>query len=296
MLEFLRRNQTLVTSGFLLALSLILVSANARDPRLEGPLGTVLLEGMRPVQTGVTQITSSISGLWRQYVALVGLQRENESLRQRILEVEREAVSLAEVEQTNQRLEDLLGFRDAIDGSAVAAQVIGKDPKLLRSFTINRGQADGVRKGMAALSPYGVVGQILRATPHAAQVLLITDHNSGIDAVVQRSRARGIVEGARDEGCLLKYIRQGEDVQVGDRVVTSGLDGIFPKGIVIGRVTRLHARSRGQLLSADIEPAVPFDLLEEVLVVDATVGLREPLPPERDAREGAADAAAGGQS
>lgn len=276
MLEFLRRNQTLVTSGLLLVLSLILVSTNARERRLQDPLGAVLLEGMRPVQTGVTQVTSSVSGIWRQYVALVGLQRENESLRQRILEVEREAVRLGEVEQTNRRLTALLGFRDAIDGPAVAAQVIGKDPKLLRSFTINRGAGDGVRKGMAVLSPYGVVGQVLRASPRAAQVLLITDHNSGIDAVVQRSRARGIVEGARDEGCLLKYIRQGEDVQVGDRVVTSGLDGIFPKGAVIGRITRLRPRSRGQLLSADIEPAVPFDLVEEVLVVDASVGLQEP--------------------
>jgi len=157
--------------------------------------------------------------------------------------------------------------------------VIGKDPvPLFRSVTINRGQADGVRKGMAVVSPHGVVGQILSASSHAARVLLVTDHNSGIDAVSQRSRARGIVEGALDEGCLMKYIRQGEDVQVGDRVVTSGLDGIFPKGIVIGRITRLHPRSRGQLMSTDVEPAVPFDLIEEVLVVDASVHVAEGEP------------------
>jgi rod shape-determining protein MreC len=272
MLEFLRRNQTLVASGLLLVLALILVSGNARQRRADDPLEAVLLEGMRPVQSGLTHAASSLGDLWQRYFALVGLQRENEALRQRILDLEREAVRLAEVEQTNKRLTELLGFRAAIRGPAVGAQVIGKDPgTLFRSFTIDRGGADGVRKGMAVVSPYGLVGQVLTASPNAARVLTITDHNSGIDAVVQRTRARGIVEGALDDGCRMKYIRQGEDVQVGDRVVTSGRDGIFPKGVVIGRVTRLHPRSRGQLMSTDIEPAVPFDRIEDVLVVDAGV-------------------------
>ena len=280
MLEFVRRNQTLLTSGLLLVLAVILVSSNASKRRPDDPLGSVLLEGMRPVQSGVTQVTSLIGDVWQRYFALVGLQRENETLRHRILELEREAVRLGEVEQTNQRFAELLGFRGELEGPAVAAQVIGKDTKLVRTFTLNRGEADGIRKGMAVISPYGVVGQILRTSSHAARVLLITDHNSGIDAVVQRSRARGIVEGALAEGALLKYVRQGDDVQVGDRVVTSGLDGIFPKGIVIGRITQLHPRSRGQLLSTDIEPAVPFDLIEEVLVVDSSAQLRENPTPE----------------
>lgn len=272
MLEFLRRNLTLVTSGLLLVLALVLVSKNARTRSADAPLGSVLLESMRPMQSGVTQVTSAIADLWHRYFALVGLQRENEALRNRILDLEREAVRVGEIEQTNSRLTGLLGFRDTLQGSVIAAQVIGKDPvPLFRSVTINRGQADGVRKGMAVVSPHGVVGQILSTSTHAARVLLVTDHNSGIDAVVQRTRARGIVEGALDEGCLMKYIRQGEDVQVGDRVVTSGLDGIFPKGIVVGKVTRLHPRSRGQLMSTDIEPAVPFELIEEVLVVDTSV-------------------------
>lgn len=272
MLEFLRRNQTILTSVLLLVLSIILVSTNARRRRADDPLAAVLLEGMQPVQSSVTQLTSAVNGLWHRYFALVGLQRENETLRERILDLEREAVRLTEVEQTNQRLTELLGFRDTLQGPAIAAQVIGKAPlPLFRSFTINRGQADGVRRGMAVLSSYGVVGQVLSSSQRAARVLLLTDHHSGIDAVVQRSRARGIVEGALDDGCLLKYVRQGEDVQVGDRVVTSGLDGIFPKGIVVGHITRLHSRSRGQLLSTDIEPAVPLDLIEEVLVVDASV-------------------------
>ena len=279
MLEFFRRNQILLTSGGLLFLSLLLVSSNARQRRVDDPVSNLLLEGMRPVQHGLTQAAKALAQVWQRYLALIGLQRENEALRQRILELEQEAVRLAEVEQTNRRLSDLLGFRGTLRGNAVTAQVTGKDPlPWFHSFVISRGVEDGVRKGMAVLSPYGVVGQVQAASAHAARVLLITDHNSGIDAVVQRSRARGIVEGAVTEGCVMKYLKQGEDVQVGDRVVTSGLDGIFPKGVVIGHVTNLSRRSRGLLQAADIEPAVPFDRIEEVLVVDAVATVDEELP------------------
>ncbi len=279
MLEFLRRNQILLTSGCLLVIALVLASSNARDRYLQEPFNDLLLEGMRPVQSGITNAVHSVTQIWQRYIALVGLQRENEALRQRLLELEQEAVRRAEIEQTNRRLSELLDFRASLRGEARAAEVIGKDPQpWFRSFVINKGEADGIRKGMAVLSAYGVVGQIHTASAHAARVLLITDHNSGIDAVVQRSRARGIVEGAVSEGCVMKYLRQGEDVQVGDRVVTSGLDGIFPKGIVVGRITGLSRRSRGLLQSAVVEPMVPFDRLEEVLVVDSNAELQRESP------------------
>ena len=119
---------------------------------------------------------------------------------------------------------------------------------------INKGEADGVHKNAAVLSPLGVVGQIMTTGAHSARVLLITDHNSGVDAVVQRSRARGIVEGALDGGCVMKYLKRGEDVEVGDRIVTSGLDGIFPKGIMIGEVTRVMRGNRGLLQVAEVKP------------------------------------------
>jgi rod shape-determining protein MreC len=274
MLEFLRRNQILLTSGCLLIVSLLLVSSQARQDGSRDPLGGLLLEGVRPMQTGISQVGRAAGSVWQRYVALVGLQRENEALRRRLLDLEREAVRSAEVGETNRRLAELLSFRERLRGQAQAAQVIGKDPRVwFRSFVINKGESDGVRKGMAVLSAHGAVGQVYATGAHSARVLLITDHNSGVDAVVQRSRARGIVEGAADEGCTMKYLRQGEDVEVGDRVVTSGLDGVFPKGIVIGHITGLSRRSRGLLQAATVEPAAPFDRLEEVLVVDASAEL-----------------------
>src|SRR5262249_30724941 len=151
-------------------------------------------------------------------------------------------------------------FRSNIEGDLQAAQIIGRDPlPWFSTVTINKGEADGVQKNMAVLSPFGVVGQTTTISAHSARVLLITDHNSSVDGVVQRSRARGIVEGALDGRCLMKYLKRGEDVEVGDRVVTSGLDGIFPKGVIVGDVTRVTRGNRGLMQVAEVKPSVPFE-------------------------------------
>lgn len=268
MLEFVRRNRVVLASGSLLLISLLLLSAGARERRRIDPLAAVLLEGMRPLQAAVTAGVQSLTGVWRGYIALVGVRMENARLRQRILELEQQATRLAEVEETDKRLGELLRFRSTLDRDTVAAQIIGQDPlPWFGTVTINKGTADGVRKNMAVLSPFGVVGQIMATSSHAARVLLLTDHNSGIDALVQRSRARGIVEGALDGGCVMKYLKRGEDVEIGDRIVTSGFDGIFPKGILVGEVTHVTRGNRGLLQVADVMPSAPLDRMEEVLVV-----------------------------
>jgi len=277
MLEFFRRNRIILTSGFLLLFSLLLVSTSARSRQARDPFAGILLEGLRPLQVTVTDTLSGLAAVWTNYVDLVGIRAENKALRRRITELEQSAGRLAELEETNQRLNELLGFRSSLEGRTQPAQVSGRDPgTLFQSLTINKGERDGIRKGFAVLSPAGVVGQVVASSPHAARVLLITDHNSGIDAVVERSRARGIVAGALADGCVMKYLKRGEDVQVGDRVSTSGLDGIFPKGILIGEVTSVSRNHRGLLQMAEIRPSVPLERLEEVLVVAPTAHRREP--------------------
>jgi rod shape-determining protein MreC len=279
MLEFVRRNRVVLTSGLLLLISLLLFSAGARTQRRIDPFGGVVLDGMRPLQSATATVIETVAGAWRTYVALIGVNQENERLRRRIVELEQQAVRLSEVEQTDKRLEALLNLRSSLDGDLQAAQIIGRDPlPWFSSMTINKGEADGVHKNAAVLSPLGVVGQIMATGAHSARVLLITDHNSGVDAVVQRSRARGIVEGALDGGCVMKYLKRGEDVEVGDRIVTSGLDGIFPKGIIVGEVTRVTRGNRGLLQLADIKPAVPLDRIEEVLVARGSVQMKEATP------------------
>jgi rod shape-determining protein MreC len=279
MLEFVRRNRVGLTSGLLLLISLLLFSAGSRTARRIDPLGGVVLDGMRPLQSITAAVIDTVTGAWQAYVALVGVHQENERLRRRIVELEQEAVRLSEVEQTDKRLEALLNLRSGFDGDLQTAQIIGRDPlPWFSTVIINKGEADGVHKNAAVLSPLGVVGQIRTAGAHSASVLLITDHNSGVDAVVQRSRARGIVEGVLEGGCVMKYLKRGEDVEVGDRIVTSGLDGIFPKGIMVGEVTRVTRGNRGLLQVAEIKPAVPLDRIEEVLVARGSVQLKD-VPP-----------------
>jgi rod shape-determining protein MreC len=140
-----------------------------------------------------------------------------------------------------------------------------------RTITLDRGERNGVRRGMGVLSPQGVVGQIIEVGRVASRALVLTDHNSGVDALIQRTRARGIVQGAMEGGCRMKYLRRGEDVAVGDRVLTSGMDGIFPTGILIGEVTEVSRLSRGLLQIATVVPSAPLDTIEEVLIVGVSV-------------------------
>ncbi len=279
MLEFVRRNRVVLTSGSLLLISLLLLSAGSRERRRSDPVAAIVLDGMRPLQATMAAGIDALAGAWRGYIALVGVKQENERLRFRILELEQQAVRVAEVEETDKRLAELLSFRSALEGDTVAAQVIGRDPlPWFGTVTINKGEADGVRKNMAVLSPFGVAGQTMTTGAHSARVLLLTDNNSGIDAVVQRSRARGIVEGALDGGCVMKYVKREEDVEVGDRIVTSGLDGIFPRGVIIGEVTHVTRGNRGLLQVADVKPTTPLDRIEEVLVVRGPAQMKEGTP------------------
>lgn len=276
MLEFIRRNRILLTSGFLLVFSLLLFSTSFRSQPYRDPIANVLLDGLAPFQVALTWLRRSAGGIWGMYFNLVDTQHENLALRERIDILQGDLVRLTELELANQRLRDLLQFRASLDGEVLGARVIARDPTpWVRTFTIDRGVRDGVRAGMAVLSPRGVVGQVAQAGRTASRVLLLTDHNSGIDAFVQRSRARGIVQGTPDEGCHMKYLRRDEDVVPGDRVLTSGLDGIFPKGVLIGKVVEVARRHRDLLQVAVVHPSVELDHIEEVLVTDVKVQVEE---------------------
>jgi rod shape-determining protein MreC len=277
MLEFVRRNRLPLTSGSLLLASLLLLSVSLRSRPYRDPIARVLLDGLAPFQDGFTWMRSGTAGIWSGYINLVETRRQNEELRARIASLEADVVKLAELEQSNRRLGELLSMRDHIDGPSYAARVIGRDPlPWFHTLTIDRGERDGLRSGMAVLSPHGVIGQTVEVSRTAARVLLLTDHNSGIDAIVQRSRARGIVQGAGENECQMNYLARDADVVVGDRVITSGLDGIFPKGISIGEVVDVSRRHRGLLQAAVIQPTAPLDQVEEVLIAAPAAGESAP--------------------
>jgi rod shape-determining protein MreC len=272
MLDFVRRNRVLVTSLCCLALAAVLVASTATGRGRADTFGRLLLDVMAPLQRVVSGASRAVGGVWRDAAALFRRRAELDWMEQRIATLEEQTVRLEEVERENARLRDLLAFRERLAGDVVAAAVVGRDATgLARTLTIDRGERDGVVKGAAVLAPAGVVGQVFLASAHAARVLLITDHNSGIDAVVQRTRARGIVEGTLTEGCGLKFVKRTEDLQTGDVVVTSGVDGIFPRGLPIGQLTSVDKRGQGLFQYATVRPFVDFDRLVEVLVTRGTV-------------------------
>ncbi|HEX6768719.1 MAG TPA: rod shape-determining protein MreC [Candidatus Binatia bacterium] len=268
MLAFLRRNQILFSSCFCLLLSLYILTATARGQIKNEPVGALLMWILRPLQIAGQGTANWIKGFRDRYDTLAGFRSENDRLRKRLQALEIERQRLLEAEATNRRLQQLLDFRNELPAGAITASIIANSAtSWFQSCTLNKGSADGLRKGMGVVTPLGVVGKVVAVTGRTAKVLLVTDPNSGIDVLVQRTRSRGIVSGSLESGTVLKYMKRSEDVQEGDRLVTSGLDKIFPKGLLVGTVIKVRKQSRGLFQTVEVWPAVQAARVEEVLVV-----------------------------
>jgi rod shape-determining protein MreC len=273
MLAFLRKNQVPLSCCFCLLLSVYILTAAARGQLKNEPLGAVLMFIMRPLQIAAQGTVNWISGLHDNYDTLAGFRSENERLRKRIQTLEIERQRLLEAEATNRQLKQLLDFRGQLSGKVVTASIIANTASSwFHGCMLDKGSADGVRKGMAVVTPLGVVGQVVSVTPRTAKVLLLTDPNSGIDVLVQRTRARGIVSGSLENGTILKYVKRSEDVQEGDRLLTSGTDGVFPKGMIVGVVIKVTKQHIGLFQFVEVLPAVQSARVEDVLVVAAEGG------------------------
>jgi rod shape-determining protein MreC len=275
MFAFLRKNQIFLSSCLCLVLSLYILTAAARGQLKNDPIGPILLWIIRPLQLAAQVTTNWIQDMQNNYSTLAGYRSENEKLRERIQELEVEKNQLLEAEATNRRLQQILEFRSQLPIGSLTASIIADSASTwFKSCLLDKGSADGVRKGLAVVTPLGVVGQVVAVTARTAKVLLLTDPNSGVDVLVQRTRARGIVSGSLDNGTILKYVKRSEDIQEGDRLVTSGLDGVFPKGVVVGAVTKVRKQTLGLFQHIEVIPAVNLGRTEEVLIVkpDANQG------------------------
>jgi rod shape-determining protein MreC len=191
-----------------------------------------------------------------------------------------------ELSNENDRLRTLLDFKSNTKMNLVAAQVIGRDLVLdHNTVTINKGTHDGLLPGQAVITTGGVLGYIFKPGPFTANVMLITDRYSVVDGIVQRTRARGIVEGKSPSTCALKYVEKTEDVKEGDIVVTGGLDNIFPKGFPVAIVESVERKTFSVSLKVDLRPVVDAYKVEEVFVVAdaAKEDLSERLAPQPSA-------------
>ncbi|MBM4297196.1 MAG: rod shape-determining protein MreC, partial [Deltaproteobacteria bacterium] len=243
---------------------------SARGQLKNEPVGAMLMWVIRPLQIVAQGTANWLIGVQENYVTLSGYQTENERLRKRIQALEVERQRLLEAEATNRKLQQLLDFRAQLPGKPVTASIISNSASSwFQGCILDKGSADGVQKDMAVVTPLGVVGKVVSVTGRSAKVILLTDANSGIDVMVQRTRSRGIVSGSLDNGMVLKYMKRSEDVQVGDRLITSGLDGVFPKGMLAGTVIKVNKQSLGLFQTIEVQPAVQLAWVEEVLVVGA---------------------------
>lgn len=267
--NFLSRRYTLPAVITLLLLSaLVLISLRVQDRKGVAFFDRLLMGICSPFQKASMFVLKEVEGVFRNYLFLVDLRRENEELKKRMADLQRENDQMKEMAQSHERLRKLLQFRETLSANVIAAEVTGRDPSSwFKSLTINKGEKDGIGQGMAVISPEGVIGQILKTAPSQSIVLLITDYNSALDSIVQRTRAKAIVEGKGENRCQLKYLLRTEEIVEGDRVVTSGLNGNFPKGLMIGEIKKVDRKGHGIFQYAELVPSVDFTILEEVLVI-----------------------------
>ncbi|MCC7185654.1 MAG: rod shape-determining protein MreC [Acidobacteria bacterium] len=223
----------------------------------------------------VQQLGAGIAGIgsnvWHNYIALRGVAAESEALRRRVLELEGQVQAHAALVQQTQDLEGLLRLQQSVVAPTLAARVLAGDAAPGAWFiTIDRGSMDGVEPNMAVIGQYGVVGRVVnRPTAHAAQVQLIIGRQAAAGAMTEESQAAGVVRGGSGTQTLeMDFVDVLKDVRVGERVLTSGLDGIFPRGFVIGTVERA-VKGSGVYSDLRVRPAVDFSRTHMVLVVVA---------------------------
>ena len=227
------------------------------------------------VQRSMTVVVSGIRHFWSGYVGLRDVREENAELKQQLADVQVQLQQQRALADRSRGLDRLLGLRERLTLNTVAAEVIalGATPDF-RTMTIDKGSQQGLKSDMAIIAPAGVVGRVVVPSLRAAKVQLLIDRNAAAGALIERSRAQGVVVGAGDELLRLEYVSEIADVAVGDVVVTSGIDGIFPKGFIIGRVETVE-RSGRTYRRVTVSPAVDFSSLEEVLVVLTPTPARE---------------------
>ncbi len=218
-------------------------------------------------QSLLTRTGALGSRIWQRYVVLWGIYDENIELRSQLDASRKKNNEFREAMATNVQLKRLISLKQSIQSPTLSADVVGRDPSLwFRTLIINRGSRDGVEKGMPVVCDRGVVGQIFDTSPDFAKVLLATDPNSAINVLVQKNRVQGILKGLGKE-YNLQYIMKNANVEEGDAVVTSGLSGIFPKGLLVGHVSKVVNNKRGMFQQITIKPAVNFSRLEFLVII-----------------------------
>ena len=281
-----------VVAGTLL-LAVITLRMSAKNPGEMSALDRGILRLVSPAQSAMSFVARGIAGVAGRYVELTHVRGENEQLVRENSRLRAELLEMRRLAEESGRYQRLLGLRDLTPAETIAARVISIDASpYFRVARVEIDRGDGVvKRGMPVLTPEGVVGRIGRVAGRTSDIMLLVDPRSAIDVVIPRTGGRGILRGKSGENdyrCSIEYLSRGEPARVGDKVVTSGLGGSFPRDLAVGRITQVLPGAVGLYQEVEVTPDVDFARLSEVLVVvapppaaDPEAGTRRPPAPAR---------------
>lgn len=264
---FSRNLLIFVGVALFIAINFIVITMSSRDSLPVSGIERLTISITSPIQQAVTGTIYFTRNIWNTYFMTVFAVQENIELKKQLGQSIEIQNRYEELELENSRLKKFVDFTGSVPNTYVAAQIIARDPSpWFKTIMIDKGSTDGLIKGSPVLVSEGIVGQIIKVAKNYSRVLLITDRNSAVDALVQNSRVRGIVKGNNEDDCSFVYALRKDEVREGEMVVSSGLDQVFPKGLKIGKILKVTKVHSQLFQDITIETSVDFNKIEEVLV------------------------------
>ena len=279
MFDYLKRNQLKISLALTLITLVIVLMTQVSLPGVRNWFSSVTHTLAYPFQQTSHFIYSEVKGFWNGYIWLINTKTENDRLIRINRELREENQKYYEIALSYNRLRKSLEFKESNPDKKIFAEVIGESSEgFNRLLTINRGSSDEVFLNYAVIAPEGIVGKIISTTPFQSTVLLITDNSSQIPVLIQRSRTKAILTGSPEGDLFLTLVPRTADLMIGDRIVASGLAGIFPKGLLVGTIETIEKKNYGLFQSALVKPTVDFLRTEEVFVIfDSQENIQKPL-------------------
>jgi rod shape-determining protein MreC len=266
---FSKRLATIAGVLILIVLTIMLLTITSQHRSHSNILSRLAINCVSPFQELVSSSIRTCKQIWKNYFSLIAVAYENERLRSALNKAYELNNRCLETQRSNKRLRALLDFKEKNKAfQLVAAEVIGRDPSYWsKTMMIDKGSMDGLQKGFPVVVHRGIVGQIIETTGHYSKVLLIIDQNSAVDSLLQRTRVRGIIKGDSSKSFYFEYVLRKGNVEIGDMVISSGLDGVYPKGLRVGTVSEILRSNSGIFQEIKVTPYVDFEKLEEVFVL-----------------------------
>ena len=276
--NFLEKESRLKVAVYLVVFVISLADAINQDPSVETSslFKRTMIDLFGSVQNSIFELKSGIGNFVGNYFYLVEVKKRSNFLEQEISQLKNKIFQLEELRKENKRLKDLLKFGEELEYKKILARVISWDAnRAIRTIRINRGTENGVKLELPVVANEGLVGYVYRVSDHFSDIMTILNQNNRADGIVTRTRSHGIIEGYSDGKCIMKYVTRSEPVILNDQIVTSGLGGIYPKGLKIGKISNIERESYGITQFVEVNPSVDFSKLEEVIVLQPEISPEE---------------------